>query len=55
MVAVVSAERDSLVSYLGQQRESVLDIADGLPEAALQRECSRRLGLLGADPAPGCR
>jgi hypothetical protein len=32
----VSAERESLVSCLDQQRESVLDIADGLPEAALR-------------------
>jgi hypothetical protein len=34
---VVTAEADSLVSYLDQQRESVLDIVDGLPEAALRR------------------
>ena len=34
---VVSAEAESLVYYLDQQRESVLDIVDGLPEAALRR------------------
>ena len=34
---MVTAEADSLVSYLDQQRESVLDIVDGLPEAALRR------------------
>jgi Protein of unknown function (DUF664) len=33
----VNAETDSLVRCLGQQRESVLDIVDGLPEAALRR------------------
>ena len=33
---VVSAERESLVSCLDQQRESVLDIVAGLPEAALR-------------------
>ena len=34
---MVSAETESLVYYLDQQRESVLDIVDGLPEAALRR------------------
>ena len=33
----MTAEADSLVSYLDQQRESVLDIVNGLPEAALRR------------------
>jgi hypothetical protein len=33
----VSAESESLVYYLDQQRESVLGIVDGLPEAALRR------------------
>jgi hypothetical protein len=33
----VSAEAESLVYYLDQQRESVLDIVKGLPEAALRR------------------
>jgi len=34
---VVSAESESLVYYLDQQRGSVLDIVDGLPEALLRR------------------
>jgi len=33
----VNAEAESLVGYLGQQREAVLDIVDGLPDAALRR------------------
>jgi len=33
----VSAERESLASCLDQQCESVLEIVDGLPEAALRR------------------
>ena len=33
----MSAESESLVHYLDQQRESVLGIVDGLPEAALRR------------------
>jgi hypothetical protein len=33
----VSAENESLASCLDQQRESVLEIVDGLPEAALRR------------------
>ena len=37
MLPVVSAETEILVHYLDQQRESVLEIVDGLPEAALLR------------------
>lgn len=33
----MSAETKSLIYYLDQQRESVLDIVDGLPEALLRR------------------
>src|SRR5690349_7584510 len=34
---VVNAETQSLVCYLDEQRDSVLEIVDGLPEAALGR------------------
>jgi hypothetical protein len=40
----VSAESESLVYYLDQQRDSVLAIVDDLPEAALRRTVSRRAG-----------
>ena len=33
----MNAETDSLVCYLDEQRDSVLEIAGGLPEAALRR------------------
>jgi hypothetical protein len=33
----VNAETESLVCYLDEQRDSMLQIVDGLPEAALRR------------------
>ena len=33
----MNAETESLVCYLDEQRDSVLEIVDGLPEAALRR------------------
>jgi hypothetical protein len=37
----VNAETQSLVCYLDEQRDSVLEIVDGLPEAALGRAVFR--------------
>jgi Protein of unknown function (DUF664) len=36
MLPSVDAETESLLHYLDRQRESALDIVDGLPDAALR-------------------